>query len=200
VPIGVGTPRRFTIGVTAPYQPRVKFGGEGLLGPLTLLPPGTGGDGLQRAMILGAARNSIRSEVNLAKAIFALLLCLLALGEPTLARAGCFRTVSDVKAHNVKTRWQETTANDGKPLIISIIDGAAGLVYSAKKAGVLWLSGNVSVCSAGGATDITLKNTRATSDVPTLARLVLPHTQSAQIVGNQIKLAGQGWDGTFIGQ
>jgi len=30
--------------------------------------------------------------------------------------------------------------------------------------------------------------------------LVLPHTQSAQIVGNQIKLAGQGWDGTFIGQ
>ena len=91
-----------------------------------------------------------------------LLICLLILSKSTLAQAKCLRTVSELKAHNVKARWQETTANDGKPLSISITDGANGLVYSAKKAGVLWLTGHVSVCPSGGATEITLKNTRAT--------------------------------------
>ena len=78
---------------------------------------------------------------------FKLLICLLILSEPTLAQAKCLTTVSELKAHNVKARWQETTANDGKPLRISITDGANGLVYSAKKAGVLWLTGHVSVPS-----------------------------------------------------
>ena len=99
----------------------------------------------------------------------------------------------------MRTRWQETTHNDRKPLTISITDGANGLVYSAKKAGLLWLTGNVSVCRSGGATEITLKNTEATSNVPMLARLALPSTQSAHIVNDQIKLAGGVWGGTFIG-
>ena len=131
---------------------------------------------------------------------FILLICLLILSESTLAEASCFNTISDVKANKVRTRWQETTENDGKPLTISISDGANGLVYSAKKAGLLWLTGNVSVCRSGGATEISLKNTQATSKVPTLARLVLPSTQSAYIVNDQIKLTGGGWGGTFIGQ
>ena len=100
----------------------------------------------------------------------------------------------------MRTRWLETTENDGKSLTISITDGANGLVYSAKKAGVLWLTGNVSVCRSGGATEITLKNTKATSNVPMLARMALPSTQSAYIVNDQIKLGGGGWGGTFVGQ
>ena len=85
-------------------------------------------------------------------------------------------------------------------MTISITHGANGLVYSAKKAGVLWLTGNVSVCLSGSATKFTLKNTKATSHVPRLARLALPSMQSAQIVNDQIKLGGGGWGGTFIGQ
>lgn len=158
------------------------------------------------AMVCNAPGSAARREtppgleVDVAKANFALLLCLMALGASTLAQAECFRTISEVRDRNVKVRWQETSANDGKPLIISIANGADGLVYSAKKAGVLWLSGSVSVCRSRGATDILLKNTMATSDVPMLARLALPQTQSAHIVGNQIELAGGGWGGTFIGQ
>ena len=129
---------------------------------------------------------------------FILLICLLILSESTLAEASCFNTISDVKANKVRTRWQETTENDGKPLTISISDGANGLVYSAKKAGLLWLTGNVFVCRSGGVTEITLKNTQATRNVPMLARLALPSTQSAHIVNDQIKLAGGGWGGTFI--
>jgi hypothetical protein len=128
------------------------------------------------------------------------LICLLILGGSTLAQAKCFNTVSELKANNVRTGWQETTENDGKPLTISIIGGSNGLVYTAKKAGLLWLTGNVSVCRSGGATEITLKNTQATNNVPMLARLALPSTQSAHIVNDQIKLAGGGWGGTFIGQ
>jgi hypothetical protein len=131
---------------------------------------------------------------------FKRLVCLLIIGESTLAQAKCFGAVSDLRANNVRTTWQETTENDGKPLMISISDAANGLVYSAKKAGSLWLTGNVSVCRSGGATEITLNNTRATSNVPTLARLALPSRQSAYIVNNQIKLAGGGWGGTFVGR
>jgi hypothetical protein len=139
-------------------------------------------------------------EVNMVLRKFKLLIFLLILSESTLAQAKCFRTVSELKANNVRTRWQETTHNDRKPLTISITDGANGLVYSAKKAGLLWLTGNVSVCRSGGVTEITLKNTQATSNVPMLARLALPSTQSAHIVNDQIKLAGGGWGGTFLGQ
>ena len=124
----------------------------------------------------------------------------LILSESTLTQAECLRTVKEIKANNVKARWQETTENDGKPLTVSITDGANGLVYSAKKAGVPWLTGNVSVCRSGGATEITLKNTQATSNVPMLARLALPSTQSAHIVNDLIKRAGGGWGGTFLGQ
>jgi hypothetical protein len=138
--------------------------------------------------------------MNMVLRNFKWLTCLLILIEPTLAKAECFNTVSEVKANNVRTRWLETTENDGKPLTISITDGANGLVYSAKKAGVLWLTGNVSVCRSGGATEITLKNTKATSNVPMLARMALPSTQSAYIVNDQIKLGGGGWGGTFVGQ
>lgn len=131
---------------------------------------------------------------------FKLLTCLLVLGQSTLAEAECLKSVSALKANNVKARWQETTENDGKPLTISISDGPRGMVYSASKAGALWLTGNVSVCRSGGATEITLKNTKATSNVPMIARLALPSTQSGHIVNNQITLAGGGWGGTFIGQ
>jgi hypothetical protein len=129
-----------------------------------------------------------------------LLICLLILSESTLAQAKCFNTLSEINANNVSIRWHETTANDGKPLTISVADGANGLVYSAEKAGLLWLIGNVSVCRSGGATEVTLKNTQATSNVPALARLALPSTQSGHIVNGQIKLGGGGWGGTFIGQ
>jgi hypothetical protein len=153
-----------------------------------------------RAPALDFRPSSIPLDVNMALRNLKLLLCLLALSETTVAHGECLKTLSELKANNVKARWLETTENDGKPLTISIADGARGLVYSAKKAGVLWLTGNVSVCRSEGATEISLENTKATSNVPMIARLALPSTQSAQIVNDKIKLGGGGWGGTFIGQ
>ncbi len=139
-------------------------------------------------------------EENMAVRNFRLLLCLAMLSASTLAQGKCLDTVSQLKANHIKASWLETTENDGKPLMISIANGANGLVYSARKAGALWLTGNVSVCVAGGHPEITLKNTKATSHVPMIARMALPSTQSAQVVDNRIKLGGGGWGGTFVGQ
>jgi hypothetical protein len=131
---------------------------------------------------------------------FKFLIGFLVLSVPTLAQADCFKTVREVRANKVKIRWQETTANDGKPMTISIANGAGGLVYSAQKAGQLWLSGDISVCRSGGGIAVTLKDTKTTANVPMFARMAFPHTQSAQIVSNQIKLAGGGWSGAFVGE
>jgi hypothetical protein len=128
-----------------------------------------------------------------------LLFGLLFLSAPTLAQADCFKTVREVKANHVKTRWQETTENDGKPMTISIANGAGGLVYTAKKAGKLWLSGEISVCRSAGGTSIVLKNTKTTANVPMLARIAFPQSQSAEIADNKIKLDGGGWKGVFVG-
>ena len=129
-----------------------------------------------------------------------LLVCALIVSAPTLAQAKCLQSVSEIKANNLSARWQETTENDGKPLTISIADGANGLVYSAKKAGAPWLSGSVSICRTGDATEITFENTKATDNVPMLARLGLLSMQPARILNNQFTLGGGGWGGTFVGQ
>lgn len=130
---------------------------------------------------------------------FKLLVCLFVLGGSTLAQATCLKSVSEIKANGIKASWRETTENDGKPLTIVITDGAGGLVYSATKAGEPWLSGKVDVCRSGDETKITLKDTKATSNVPVIARMALPSTQSAYIVNDKIKLAGAAWGGTFVG-
>jgi hypothetical protein len=138
--------------------------------------------------------------VNVTLAHFNLIIGLLVLGAPTVAQAKCFKTVREVKANDVKTRWRETTENDGKPMTISIANGVGGLTYSAQKAGQLWLSGNISVCRSEGGTEITMRDSKTTANVPMLARMAFPRSQSAHITGNQIRLAGGAWSGTFVGQ
>ncbi|MCM5557076.1 hypothetical protein [Pleomorphomonas sp. JP5] len=129
-----------------------------------------------------------------------LLVCLLILNGATLAHAACLTSVTELKAEGVKARWQETTADDGKPLTIVIADGAGGLVYSASKAGEPWLTGKATVCRSGDTTTVTLNNTKATSHVPLVTRMVLPSTLSAPIVNDEIRLAGGAWRGTFVGR
>lgn len=131
---------------------------------------------------------------------FNVLVVLFALSGTTIAQAQCFNSAREVKANNVSTTWEETTENDGKPLIITLADEGNGLAYKARKAGQLWLTGGVSVCRSGGATTITLKDTKATNNVPALARMALPSTQSAHIENGQINLKGGSWGGTFVGR
>lgn len=128
------------------------------------------------------------------------LACLFVFSGATLAHATCLTSVTELKARGIKAHWLEATADDGKPLTIVIADGAGGLVYSASKAGEPWLTGKASVCRSGGATTVTLKNTKATKNVPMVTRMVLPSTLSAPIVNDEIRLAGGAWRGTFVGR
>lgn len=136
----------------------------------------------------------------MSQTLFKVTTVLLILGAPALAHAKCLGTIDQLTANDIKTRWNETTANDGKPLKIAIANGPEGLVYSARKAGQLWMTGSVSVCLSGSSKEITLKNTKSTNNVPSFARMALSSAQKAQIVDDQIKLGGGGWEGTFVGQ
>lgn len=129
--------------------------------------------------------------------ILGAFICSTLIGWSAFAKEQCLESVSDLHAAKVKTTWVETTANDGKPLTISISDGPGGLVYSATKAGKLWLTGEVNVCRSGNGLKFTLDKTVATDEVPWPARMMLPTTQSAQIIDGKIQLGGGPWSGTF---
>ena len=103
-----------------------------------------------------------------------LLTAIPVLSVPAFAQAKCFTNIHELKANEVKTRWRETTENDGKPMIISIGNGVGGLVYSAKKNGQLWLSGTISVCRSERGTEIIMKDSKTTANVPMLARMAFP--------------------------
>lgn len=155
--------------------------------------------GVTRWTFRPVSSSSISEEDKMGPVQFKLLICGFVLGGATMAQAACLQSVSELKANDIKTSWRETTANDGKPLTIVIDDGAGGLAYTATKAGEPWLTGRVSVCRSGDTTKITLSNTQATSNVPALARMALPSTQSADIIDDQIELSGGAWSGTFVG-
>jgi len=122
---------------------------------------------------------------------------LLVLGGPVYAQPKCLNSVRELKENNVKTTWQETTSDDGKPMRI-YISGNHGLTYQAIKGGDVWLKGNVSVCLIGAETQISLHNTVATDKVPTLVRQLIPTRQTAKIINDKIGFRDYRWSGTFV--
>ena len=122
---------------------------------------------------------------------------LLALGGPVYAQPKCLNSVRELKENNVKTKWHETTADDGEPMRIYISDNH-GLTYQAIKGGDVWLKGSVSVCLIGNETQISLHNTVATDKVPLLVRELVPTRQTARIVNDKREFRDFRWSGTFV--
>jgi hypothetical protein len=122
---------------------------------------------------------------------------LLALGGPVYAQPKCLNSVRELRENNVKTKWYETTADDGKPMRI-YISGNHGLTYQAIKGGDVWLKGTVSICLIGDETQISLDNTVATDKVPLLARQLIPTRQMGKIVNGKIEFRDYRWSGTFV--
>ena len=122
---------------------------------------------------------------------------LLVLGGPVYAQPKCLNSVRELKENHVKTKWHETTADDGKPMRI-YISGNHGLTYQAIKGGDVWLKGSVSVCLIGAETQISLHNTVATDKVPLLVRQLIPTRQMAKIVNDRIEFRDFRWSGTFV--
>lgn len=109
----------------------------------------------------------------------------------------CLKSLKEFKAAQVHTRWTETTMDDGKPLIITVQDGDGATKFTAVKAGEIWLNGDVCISKDGKR--LTLKNTKATSNVPFLARQALPSQQTGEIKNGSVHLGGIAWSGTFQG-
>lgn len=116
------------------------------------------------------------------------------------AQAECFTSTSQLQTNKIKTKWVETSMDDGLPLTISVSNAGGGLVYTAKKNGAIWLKGNVQVCKDGSNVKMTLHRNTVTDNVPMLARGAMKGDKSFDINGNQIKIGGMGWGGVFVGQ
>jgi hypothetical protein len=67
---------------------------------------------------------------------------LLVLAGSVYAQPKCLNSIRELKENNVKTKWYETTADDGKPMRI-FISGNHGLTFQAIKAGDVWLRGDL---------------------------------------------------------
>jgi hypothetical protein len=122
---------------------------------------------------------------------------LLVLGGSVYAQPKCLNSVGELKEHNVKLKWRETTSDDGKPMRI-FISGNPGLAYQAIKAGDVWLKGAISVCLIGDETQISLHNTVATDKVPLSVRQLIPTRQTGKIVKGKIEFRDFRWSGTFV--
>ena len=127
------------------------------------------------------------------------LALLLALAGPVYAQAKCLNSVGELKDNNVRTKWHETTSDDGKPMNI-YISGNHGLTYQAIKGRDVWLTGSVSVCLIGNKTQLNLHNTVATDKVPLLVRNLIPTVRMAQIINDKIEFRDSGWSGTFVAE
>jgi hypothetical protein len=124
---------------------------------------------------------------------------LLALAGQVYAQPKCLNSVGELKENNVRTKWHETTSDDGKPMRI-YISGNHGLTYQAIKGRDVWLKGTVSVCLIGDKTQISLHNTVVTDKAPLLVRKLIPTGQMAKIINDKIEFRGFRWSGTFVAE
>jgi hypothetical protein len=143
-----------------------------------------------------AAPTMSQMKVTMVRTAGKSLAFLLALGGPVYAQPKCLNSVRELKENNVKTKWYETTADDGKPMRI-YISGNHGLAYQAIKGGDVWLKGTVSVCRIGDETQISLHNAVVTDKVPLLVRQLIPTRQTAKIINDKIEFRDYRWSGTF---
>lgn len=110
----------------------------------------------------------------------------------------CLDSMASLEKAKVKSVWEETTMDDGKPLVISIFAQDGRLKYTAVKAGETWLNGDV--CIRPDGKHMRLENTVATKNVPYIARKLLPKSQEGKIENDHVHLGGVAWRGTFKGR
>jgi hypothetical protein len=144
-----------------------------------------------------AAPTMSQMKVHMVRTPGKSLAFLLALGGSVYAQPKCLNSVRELKDNYVKTKWHETTSDDGKPMKI-FISGNHGLTFQAIKAGDVWLKGTVSICLIGDETHISLHTTVATDKAPLLVRQLIPTRQTGKIVNGKIEFRDYRWSGTFV--
>jgi hypothetical protein len=141
------------------------------------------------------------------KSVSFLLAALAPLSLQAQAPTECAATIAQLRAlasdPAFPLRWQETTMNDGKPLIVSITERDGALVLEFVKTGEgLWAVSTSVVCKAGA--DLEARFTSEQVRLGPAANWVLRGALGSggafkltRLSPNLLRIATTGWSGTF---
>jgi hypothetical protein len=137
------------------------------------------------------------------------LLWLLALGgADAMAAPACVTSVQELRNvlgdQRSSLQWEETSMNDGKPLVVSIFEskGALVLEFIKTKEG-LWAEGTGAVCSSGANLEISFDKDQLRMGPASgwLLRGLLGQGGRftlTRLGADQLRIATNGWSGTFV--
>ena len=136
-------------------------------------------------------------------------LSLLALaGADALAAPACVTSVNELRNvlgdQRASLQWEETSMNDGKPLVVSIFEskGALVLEFIKTKEG-LWAEGTGAVCGSGATLEISFEKDQLRMGPASgwLLRSLLGQGGQftlTRLGSDQLRIATSGWSGTFV--
>jgi hypothetical protein len=132
----------------------------------------------------------------------------LALASPVCQARDCALTVAELRALVQQPvfplRWQETTMQDDKPLVVTLSerDGGLHLQFVKSREG-LWAEGAASVCMNNGTLEAVLSRHRISVGPAAHWLLRQSLAYGARFVlapkpGGQLHIETPGWSGTFV--
>ncbi len=137
------------------------------------------------------------------------VLWLLALaGVDALAAPACFASLNELRKvlndPRASLQWEETSMDDGKPLVVSIFEskGALVLEFIKTKEG-LWAEGTGAVCASGASLEISFGKDQLRMGPASgwLLRSLLGQGGKftlTRLGSDQLRIATSGWSGTFV--
>ena len=137
------------------------------------------------------------------------VLWLLALaGVDALAAPACFASLNELRKvlndPRASLQWEETSMDDGKPLVVSIFEskGALVLEFIKTKEG-LWAEGSGAICGAGANFEISFDKNQLRMGPASgwLLRSLLGQGGQftlTRLGSDQLRIATSGWSGTFV--
>jgi len=141
------------------------------------------------------------------KRVALLLLLLAAPGAEARAAAPCAASIRELRAlfgdPSWPLRWRETTMNDGKPLVLSILERDGALFLEFYKTGEgLWAEGAGVVCRAGGEAGARFVADRvrfgaAANWVAQVALTTGGDFTLTSVGPGELRIETAGWGGTF---
>ena len=140
---------------------------------------------------------------------FLFVLWLLALGgADAMAAPSCVTSINELRNllgdQRALLQWEETSMNDGKPLVVSIFEsqGALVLEFIKTKEG-LWAEGTGAVCGSGANLEISFDKNQLRMGPASgwLLRSLLGQGGQftlTRLGSDQLRIATSGWSGTFV--
>jgi hypothetical protein len=138
-----------------------------------------------------------------------IFLCLLAFaGVNAVASPVCVTSINELKNvlgdQRATLQWEETSMNDGKPLVVSIFEskGALVLEFVKTKEG-LWAEGTGAICGSGADLEINFGKDQLRMGPASgwLLRSLLGQGGKftlTRLGAEQLRIATSSWSGTFV--